>query len=28
LHWVGMLCNAVLLLAVVASIPYVNIASL
>ena len=28
LHWVGMLCNAVLLLAVVASIPYVNIVSL
>jgi len=28
LHWVGMLCNAVLLLAIVASIPYVNIVSL
>ena len=28
LHWIGMLCNAVLLGAVVASIPYVNIVTL
>ena len=25
LHWVGMLCNAVLLVAIVGSIPYVNV---
>ena len=24
LHWVGMLCNAILLIAIIASIPYVS----